>query len=425
LLAPRAFANGRYPAASNLVLVPGGADAPSGHPLVMAIETTFGIVSSRDGGATWQLACEPAIGFMTEWNAALVLAANGTAVTGLPDGLVTAPAPYCTFSRPNGAPEQGVLDLTVDALGRRMVAAAVSHGFALSDDDGVTWRRIWGSDAFLVSTIDVAPGHPDRLYASGYLDTTSVLLRSDDGGTTFNETTRDFLGGTAPYIAAVSPIDPDLLYLRVDLTSGGTMLARSTDGGRSLHELVRTDNPMTGVAVTPDGQTLWAGSSGSGAHDGLFRSSDAGATWLRVNDRITPLCLRYHGTFLYACADDAGDGFGLGFSRDGGEHFSPLVTWSQLQGPEACPADSPGRTLCQGDWPQLRGTLVPAGDGGVADAAASDVAVTDTSANDARLTSGDAGGCSCGIASRPRENEPPMIVLLALAVAARRNWRHR
>jgi MYXO-CTERM domain-containing protein len=400
---PRALANGRYPTASDLAFVPGGATGASGHPQVMALRTTFGLVSTIDGGATWAVTCEPAIGFTNEWDAPLAFSAGGSALMGIPAGLVLAAPRFCDFERPPTAPEEAVVDLTVDARGRRLVAAAVANGIAVSDDDGITWRRGWANDKFLVATIEVAPGHPERIYASGYLDSTAVLMRSDDGAATFTEVTRDLLGGLAGYIAAVDAGNPDVLYLRIDLRAGGTVLARSDDGGHTLHELTRTTSPMTGTAVSDDGRTLWVGSRGLGAGDGLFRSSDGGTTWQRLGAELTPLCLRHRAGVLYICADDRRDGFSLGFSRDGGEHFAPLLSWRDLMGPEVCPADSPGRRLCEADWPALRATLSPpdAGAPGTGADAAIDASVADGSTDTG--TGVDSGaeprksgdGCSC------------------------------
>ena len=434
-LAPAAArGNGRYPAASNLAFAPGGASAPSGHPLLMALQTTFGVVSTSDGGAHWQLTCEPAVGFSTEWDAALALAANGAAISGLPDGLVVAAPAYCDFQRPATSPHGPVLDLTVDLRGRRVVAAGASSGFAISDDDGATWRAGWSSAQFLVATVDVAPGHPDRVYASGYLGTQAALLRSDDGGASFTPTTRDFLGGLGPFIAGVDATNPDVLYLRIDLPTGGTMLARSDDGGATLHELVRTHNPMTGVALAADGRALWVGSSGVSAEDGIFHSADGGATWRRVSGAVTPLCLRHRAGILYVCADNVRDGFALGFSTDDGASFRPLMSWKDLAGPEACPASSPGNYLCSADWPRLRGTLVPtATDAGASDAAPVDAAlVVDASVPDVQMdqdapapTSGGGAGCGCSLYGQREASVVPLLLLVATTVVAKRNWRQR
>jgi photosystem II stability/assembly factor-like uncharacterized protein len=432
-----AGANGRYPTARFLAFAPGAAVGPQGHPLVMALQTTFGIVSTSDGGARWHLACEAAIGFATDWDPPLVISASEAVIAGLPSGLAVARPAYCAFDLPASAPVEPVLDLAIDGRGRRIVAAAASRGIAVSDDDGATWRRGAAVDRFLVSTIEIAPGHPERIYATGYLDASAVLLRSDDGGMTFAETTRDFMGGLSAYIAGVDAGDPEVIYLRIDLAEGGTTLARSADGGRTFLGLIRTNNPMTGVALAPDGRTLWAGSPGVSERDGIFRSTDAGATWQRVHQGVTPLCLRARGDLLYVCADNGRDGFALGYSRDGGATFAPLLAWKDLLGPEACPADTPGRFLCAGDWPRLRSTLVPAVvDAGSPPADAGVDASPPPSADGAGAAPvPDAGvvfppdeGCGCALGNRargPRGALPLSLLLLVTIVAARAHWRQR
>jgi hypothetical protein len=122
-----------------------------------------------------------------------------------------------------------------------------------------------------------------------------------------------------------------------------------------------------------------------------------------LNDQLTPLCLRHRAGLLYLCADDRRDGFALGFSRDGGEHFSPLLSWKDLIGPEGCPAASPGRLLCEGDWPRLRATLAPQ-DAGAFDAVADGPADTSPPAETPDAGTDAAGqpnkasdGCSCSV----------------------------
>jgi hypothetical protein len=165
---------------------------------------------------------------------------------------------------------------------------------------------------------------------------------------------------------------------------------------------------------------LWVGSRGSGARDGIFRSSDGGASWQRVNDQVTPLCLRHRGDTLYICADDGRDGFALGFSRDGGEHFQALLSWKELIGPEGCPAGTPGRLLCERDWPRLRATL-----------SSVDAGITAIDAGAADAGAGDAGsaaagsGCSCNT-SRGGRSQTGVVILIGLVVAAAKAfWRQR
>jgi hypothetical protein len=261
--APVAHANGRYPSARNLVVGPGSSAN------VLALQTTFGVVISANGGRTWRWICEDALGFTGTWDPTLAIARDGTLVVALPDSLSIGSAPYCTFNRPASAPGVQVVDLTTDP-GSDHVAAAIApfdsspNGLALSDDGGRSWRAGWSLRDFFIETVDYAPGMPRRMYASGFMrGAVPVLFRSDDGGTTFTETTRNFFGGYNAWIAGVDATRPDVLYVRSDLSTGPTMLLRSDDGGRTFREVVRTDSAMTGAAFAPDGRTLWVATASS------------------------------------------------------------------------------------------------------------------------------------------------------------------
>src|SRR3974390_858921 len=79
LLASRpAAANGRYPAANQIVFSPTD-------PSVVVVRTTFGILPSHDDGTTWSWLCEDALGFptMAIEDPELGLTAGGALVAGL------------------------------------------------------------------------------------------------------------------------------------------------------------------------------------------------------------------------------------------------------------------------------------------------------------------------------------------------------
>jgi photosystem II stability/assembly factor-like uncharacterized protein len=354
-------ANGRFPSALFLTFGTGERSRS------MALATTFGVLTSGDGGKSWRFACEEAVGHRSSlrWDMSLALTSGGALVAGLPDGLSVAAQDHCGFVRPATAPEEPVVDLAVDGSGRRLAAAlnvpGAPSGVALSDDGGLTWRMGWASAGLAVLTVDFAPGDSRRLYLSGYVDDVPAILRSDDGGASFTRTAAQFAGALSVYIAAVDANRADTLYLRSEVRPRGTTLLRSDDGGASFQELIRTPNWMTGAAFAPDGRTMWAGSPGGNPGDGVFRSTDRGETWRRMAGGYTTLCLRYHEGVLYMCADGAGDGFAVGCSLDGGETFAPVLTWAEVVGPDGCPAGSSGRTACQAAWPMLRATLVPDG----------------------------------------------------------------
>jgi photosystem II stability/assembly factor-like uncharacterized protein len=430
LLPAPAAANGRFPAARYLVAGPGD-DAS-----VIAVQTTFGIALSTDGGRTWRALCEDAIGFAGMYDPSLVVARDGAVLASLPDGLAVLRPTYCDFARPPTAPAVTVLDLAADPASGRIVAALAPldgpNGIALSDDDGATWHAGWSSAEFYVQTVDLAPGLPSRLYASGFTRAGApVLYRSDDGGATFTETTRDFAGGQDAYIAVVDARRADTLLVRSNAHAGGTLLLRSDDGGTTFRELVRTRAHMLGVAAVPGSETLWV--AGSGGDDGILRSTDGGRTWRVVNRDFTALCLRYHRGVLYACADEALTGFALAWSTDGGEHFTPLLAFEDLRGPDVCPAGSQVRARCEPGWDALRARLLF--DAGVTrpprcapdagcDAAVPHPALTDAGLDGAPRDSGRdtvaGGGCGCRAGRRGARGVLAAVLGVMAAWLARR-----
>lgn len=354
VLTPTVAANGRFPAARYLVVGPGD------RTNILALQTTFGIALSTDGGRTWRALCEDAIGFNGTYDPSLVITREGSVMASLPNGLSILRPDYCNFARPPSSPTVTVIDLAIEPVSGRIVAALAPldapNGVALSDDHGTTWRTTWTREDFYIDTVEIAPGHPSVLYASGWTrNGQPVLYRSDDGGQTFIETTRDFQGGRNAFVTAVDPREPSVVYVRSDTATTGTMLLRSDNGGVTFHELVRTRGRMMGFALSPDGQTLWV--SGAAGDDGILRSIDGGRTWQKISDGLTALCLRYHSGILFACADEVTAGFALACSRDDGEHFTPILAFEDLRGPEVCPTGSQVRERCEPTWPMLRNTL--------------------------------------------------------------------
>src|SRR6185312_15256176 len=103
-----ARANGRFPVALFLSVGPGEEST------TFALSTTFGLVSSIDGGRTWQLTCEEGIGYdpRSTWDMTMAITAAGL-VVGVPDGVALAPQTSCTFARP-ARPFESAVDLAVD-----------------------------------------------------------------------------------------------------------------------------------------------------------------------------------------------------------------------------------------------------------------------------------------------------------------------
>ncbi|MBK6533120.1 MAG: hypothetical protein IPF99_27085 [Deltaproteobacteria bacterium] len=265
---------------------------------------------------------------------------------------------YCRWSRPTGAPMRGYADVTNTFDGRTMVALGGPTGddaLVLSSDGGRSWTTGARLMGYFSETADVAPNDPMRVYVTAYASGgIPVLLRSDDGGRTVREVTRNFSDAQGIYLAGVDARRPDVLYVRA--TRGlGTMLLKSEDGGMTLRSIGETRAEMVGFALSDDGDTVWIASTSRA--EGIRRSV-RGGPFTRVGGDVGVKCLRYHAGLLFVCADEVTDGYALGCSRDGGEHIDPLLSLRRLTGsPAACGGDTPVGSTCGPIWPTVSAPL--------------------------------------------------------------------
>ena len=158
---------------------------------------------------------------------------------------------------------EDAMSMTPAANGSVVIAG---HGvFSGSSDGGATWAPI----AADLPNLDIHgftrdPADPARMWA--YL-ATGGLWESANGGRHWEQVHTE----SVVYPLAVSDGSATIL-LAVDATG----LAVSTDGGRTFSTRGQPPAyPVTSLAATPNGQTIYAG-----APDGLFRSDDGGRTWL-------------------------------------------------------------------------------------------------------------------------------------------------
>jgi hypothetical protein len=281
-------------------------------------------------------------------------------------------------------------------------------------------------------TIDVAPSDPKRIYVSAMADRSknfiSVLMRSDDGGETFQSVD---IPGTEQqrmaFIAAVHPTQPDRVYLRVFDDREGilfTTIFMTADGGRTFEKIYTGVEQLFGFAIAPDGTEMAFG----GPADGLFVGAADGSNLARRSD-IQPTALTWTSQGLYATTDAKLTGFSVGRSTDSGATFQGVFKYQSICGQTVC-----GRRatdICRMQWelvaPQL-GVTCNAPDGGEVDAASD--ATPGGGPADARSGTGgatgtggsgpppadDSGGCAL---SRARGSEKGWTWLIALLVALR------
>lgn len=413
LAAGEARANGRFPAANQLVIDP--AD-----PNHLVVGVTFGLLESRDGGASFSWACERVLNVADGEDPIIVVSDAGTTVLGTFAGVVVS-QDGCTYERVPELADEIVPDLVTSPTVPGRIWGYRTEGLPegrfdseliRSDDGGLTWERVAAlPDTLLPLTIDVA-GSPERLYLTARLGRTadyeSVLLRSDDEGATFETfPIPGTVGQRLAFIGAVDPTDPDRVYVRID--DAGTVVVASSDGGETFETLFTGTGRLLGLALSPDGETLALG----GPSDGVWVGDARGADFERRSD-LAPTCLRFGEDALFACTDWADEGFSVAKSMDNGHRFEPLLDFESLCGPTACPAGTPAGDQCGADWnlvaPQLGatcGVTATGGTGGQPNGAAGS-----SPSEPARRSDG-----GCAIASLPGASGHVVAGLLVLAGA--------
>ncbi|MES3032872.1 MAG: glycosyl hydrolase [Gemmatimonadota bacterium] len=181
-------------------------------------------------------------------------------------------------------------------------AAAATGGLWKTSDNGVTWKAVWENqsvnsigavtvDQRNPRTVWLGSGEATNRQSSGWGD---GVYKSTDGGATWTNMGLRTTARIARIV--VDPSNSDVVYVAAPGHLWGPNkergLFKSTDGGRTW-ALILSRNEDTGavdVAVDPsDSRIVYAalyqhrrtpfGFVGGGAGSGLYKSTDAGATW--------------------------------------------------------------------------------------------------------------------------------------------------
>jgi hypothetical protein len=421
LSAERGAANGRFPAAGQVVFNPSNPDH-------LVAVTTLGLAESRDGGESFSWICESVMGLTGTVDPSVAITQSGVLVsTNYTTGVVRS-EDGCSFTAVTAWSSVVVPDLSLSRSAPRelfSLRASVVGGdqfestIVHSIDEGRTWQDV-GSlpEAFLPLTVDVAPSEPERVYVSARVgsqeDYVSVLFRSDDGGVSFARaaTLPETENLRLAFIGGVHPTNPDLLYVRVDHPDG-TRLWRSDDGGASVELVFTAVGALLGFALSEDEVAF------GGPMDGLWVGDPRAEAFERRAD-VGPLCLAYGPEGLYACADAATDGFTLGRSDDSGQSFEPLLELALLCGPTACSSETQVGVQCPFEWNEVARRL-----GTTCGVAASNSSGTGgeqgASGSSQAGASRSSGSCTLGRRAAPGRSAPLWgIVLLCSVFVARR-----
>jgi photosystem II stability/assembly factor-like uncharacterized protein len=430
------LANGRYPAAGEIAIAPSD-------PQTILVRATYGILLTKNGGQRWEWVCEGAVGFNGSEDPMVSFTADGTILAGIFEGLSVSRDSGCQWSFVGGGLTQHyVVDLAVDKVDPTKGVLVISNSTGQDDagqpvflgqlwstaDNGQTWAQS-GVDLppqFLALTVDTAPSDPNRVYASGRMGPPQypgVLQRSDDRGATWQTLPIPGSDDThLPYVGAIDPNDPDVVYVRLDGSPSDQLLV-SKDGGHQWNTIFDGQGDLFGFALSPDGATVAIG----GDKDGIWTAPASTLAFTKASS-VGAKCLTWSSAGLYACADEFLDGFTAGVSTDEGKTFTPIMHLSALCGPLACGADTSVGMMCPMQWPVTAATISATGcdepDGGTSSSSSSSTSSSSSSGGGGA----DPGGCSCAYVS-PVANAAWMTsaaaALLGLAIRRRRRGGRR
>ncbi len=350
-----AHAHGVAPIPLSIVPVPGTGD--------FVATTSFGLLipTGTPGASTW--ICEEALLLANLNVSSVARTPTGSFFVASGASLIASHDSGCTFADVEPFNTTGATDVQVHP-GEPKTVFVTTPSFSgkasvrVSTDSGKTFPTTLPlpETPYSFTTVRVAPSRAQRLYVGG-TDTalrTGALFVSDNAGATFATVPVTSPGLASCRVIAVSPKDPELVFLHV-VDGDGNALLRSDDGGKTRSVVLAVATPVRDAAVLPDGTTVIAATTVT-AH----RSLDGGKTFTALATPLKTGCARVIGDKLAVCANEGLDGFAFGATADAAANspvFTPLISFAQITGPLTCPAGTPVATSCTPIWPQVQVAL--------------------------------------------------------------------
>lgn len=234
--------------------------------------------------------------------------------------------------------------------GERLMARSSYAGTGIfrSTDGGESWQNMGLRDSHHIARVIIHPQEPSIVYAAviGHLYSSSAergLYRTRDGGTTWKRVLH--IGPQMGVIDVVmDPEDPEVLFASTwehsrkawghQAYGAGSGLHKTTDGGETWMRLaggLPTGKAVgrIAVAIAPsDSRVVYAAVdvARGQAGEGVYRSSDHGETWRKVNQR--PVALGYDFCMVRISPKDPNEIYLPGqktmHSTDGGKTYWQL-----------------------------------------------------------------------------------------------------
>ena len=192
------------------------------------------------------------------------------------------------FSNGDGMDGLTVGDIIADPQNPGVILAATSNGVRRSDDHGETWTL--ESNTMNYKQILFKPGDSQIVYATAI----GRLYRSTNNGQSWSIVTDGLVNGTRNVIA-VTPANPELVYMCSANTYAFRALYRSTNSGESFEEMSDSPNILDWSASGDgDGGQAWYDlcmEADPVDPDRIYvggirmkRSDDGGATWIDIQN---------------------------------------------------------------------------------------------------------------------------------------------
>jgi photosystem II stability/assembly factor-like uncharacterized protein len=262
--------------------------APSSPATIYASSANAAIWSSRDGGLTWSIASR-----LSATITGLVAVDPVQATTVYAQGLAG------VFKSTDGAATWTFLTDAVwsfviaPSAPRTMYSLVNSPDWLLpvvvmrSDDGGATWNQVGTIPASFnqnTAFLAVSPVDPNHVYVMGQ----GGFLASSDGGVSWGEAFSPLAASDLAIGLAVSPIAPETLWIALmrPATESGATVYRSDDGGAGWVEADAGLPPIADLVVAPSGRLYASAPLGSGPSVAIFSSADGGASWQQAASGI-------------------------------------------------------------------------------------------------------------------------------------------
>jgi hypothetical protein len=275
---------------------------PTTSTTLYAVAGSSGLFKSTDGGAHWAIVLPgssnfPLLSLAIDPQTATILYAgtNGNGVLKSTDGGMTWTALSSSFP----TNESRVIHvIRLDPLTPTTLYLGTNDGLLKSVDSGLTWRAM---NSGLPETIDhrggqllqlgpqigslvIDPLTPTTLYVSS-----RDIFKSTDGAASWAVLNRgEWIENAAVNALVLDPQTPTILYVALYMEG----IFKSTDGGESwtavnsglpLYFEARveaTSMYVTDVVIDPTTPTTLYAQAFSNSGDGVYKSTDGGATWV-------------------------------------------------------------------------------------------------------------------------------------------------